>query len=129
MNQDPPLRRRRRQLQDSAGQTHTGSCATEHVTCDVFVEIDGCEITALADTGADHSVMSQTLATELKKVLTPWAGLQIRTAGGHLITPVGRCTARITIHGFTYIGTFIVLPDCSKSVSWYGRLTRKRCRY
>lgn len=82
----------------------------------MFVQIDGIEITALADTGADHSVISESFATALKKVLTPWTGLQIRTAGGHLISPVGRCTARITIKGFTYIGTFVVLPECSKDL-------------
>lgn len=80
------------------------------------MDIDGRETTALADTGADHSVISQTLAATLKKVLTPWSGLQIRTAGGHLITPVGRCTARIKIHGFTYVNAFIVLPECSRDL-------------
>lgn len=86
------------------------------MSSDIPVQIDGCETSALADTGADHSVMSQTLARALKKVLAPRTGLQIRTAGGHLITPVGRCTARIKIHGFTYIGTFIVLPERSKDL-------------
>lgn len=70
----------------------------------------------MADTGADHSVISKALATSLKKVITPWTGLQIRTAGGHLITPAGRCTARVEIRGFTYVGTFVVLSECSRDL-------------
>lgn len=46
----------------------------------------------------------------------PWSGPQIRTAGGHLITPLGRCTARIGIRGFSYVADFVVLPECSKDV-------------
>lgn len=30
-----------------------------------------------------------------------------------MITPNGRCTARVEIHGFTYANPFIVLPECS----------------
>lgn len=86
------------------------------VSCDVPVTIDDHEVTALIDTGADTSVMSQNLARILNKVSTQWAGTQIRTAGGHLITPMGRCTARVNIRGFTYIGDFVILPECSKDL-------------
>lgn len=80
------------------------------------MDIDGRATTALADTGADHSVISETLASILKKVVTPWTGLQVRTAANHLITPVGRCTARIKIRGFTYVNDFMVLPECSRDL-------------
>lgn len=60
--------------------------------------------------------MSNELAKELRKVLTAWTGPQIRTAGGHLITPVGRCTGRVTIDGFIYVCDFVVLPHCSRDV-------------
>lgn len=78
--------------------------------------IDDCAVTALVDTGADYSVISSALAKELKKVLTQWNGPRIRTAGGHLITPTGRCTARVGIRGFTYVGDFVVLAECSRDM-------------
>lgn len=73
-------------------------------------------MTALVDTGADYSVISSNLARELRKVLTQWTGPHIRTAGGHLVTPTGQCTVRVTIRGYTYVGDFIVLPECSRDV-------------
>lgn len=79
------------------------------------VTIDGCDVTALIDTGADYSVISSHLAQELKKVLTQWTG-HVRTAGGHLIAPTGRCTARVGIRGYCYVGEFLVLPECSRDV-------------
>lgn len=71
---------------------------------------------ALVDTGADYSVISSELARKLKKVLTPWKGPQVRTAGGHLIDPTGKCTARIGIRGFTYVASFIVISECSRDL-------------
>lgn len=78
--------------------------------------MDERELSVLVDTGADYSVVSYAFARDLKKVLTPWSGPQIRTAGDHRITPVGRCTARIGIQGATYVAEFIVLPECSRDV-------------
>lgn len=78
--------------------------------------IDGKEVTALVHTGADYSVMRRQLAWRLRKVPTPWTGLQVRTAGGHLIDLAGRCTSRIGIHGFTYITSFTVLSECSRDL-------------
>lgn len=60
--------------------------------------------------------MSSGLARKLKKVLTEWTGPQIRTAGGHLITPAGRCVARVAIDGFVYVCDFVVLTHCSRDV-------------
>ncbi|KAM7312853.1 hypothetical protein ISCGN_009757 [Ixodes scapularis] len=71
---------------------------------------------ALVDTGADYSALSGRLSQRLRKVTTPWDGLQIRTAGGHLITPVRRCTARFEIHGETCPVKFVVLRDCARNV-------------
>ncbi|XP_065308901.1 uncharacterized protein [Dermacentor albipictus] len=36
--------------------------------------------------------------------------------GGHLITPMSRCMARVNIWGFTYIGDFVIHPECSKGL-------------
>ncbi|KAM7303115.1 uncharacterized protein ISCGN_018623 [Ixodes scapularis] len=86
------------------------------VSNNLNVVIDGHEASALVDTGADYSVLSGRLSRRLRKVTTPWDGPQIRTAGGHLITPVGRCTARVEIHGETCPVKFVVLQDCSRDV-------------
>ncbi|KAM7303297.1 uncharacterized protein ISCGN_013261 [Ixodes scapularis] len=80
------------------------------------VVIDGHDASALVDTGADYSVLSGRLSRCLRKVTTPWDGPQIRTAGGHLIAPVGRCTARVEIPGETCPVKFAVLQDCSSDV-------------
>ncbi|KAM7307971.1 hypothetical protein ISCGN_011606 [Ixodes scapularis] len=96
--------------------------ATDHndvpasVSNNLNVIIDGHDASALVDTGADYSVLSGRLSRRLRKVMTPWDGPQIRTAGGHLITPVGRCTARVEIHGETCPVKFVVLQDCSRDV-------------
>ncbi|KAM7315468.1 uncharacterized protein ISCGN_005251 [Ixodes scapularis] len=86
------------------------------VSNNLNVVIDGHDASALVDTGADYSVLSGRLSRRLRKVMTPWDGPQIRTAGGHLITPVGRCTARVEIHGETCPVKFVVLQDCSRDV-------------
>lgn len=85
-------------------------------TADLEVSIDGHNVTALVDTGADYSVLSGQLAARMKKVSTTWTGPQVRTAGGHLITPSGRCTARVKIQGHTYLATFVILDQCSRDV-------------
>ena len=78
--------------------------------------IDGHNVTALVDTGADYSVFSGAFAVKLKKVKTAWQGPDIRTAGGHLITPTGICTARVTVNNRTYPASFVILQHCSRDV-------------
>lgn len=85
-------------------------------SADLVICIDGHEVVALIDTGADYSIISQTLADRLKKVKMPWCGLQIRSAGGHLMTPIGKCTARIAIGNADFIGSFVVLAECCKDL-------------
>lgn len=69
------------------------------------------------DTGADYSVISAELVAELRKVITPWEhGLNLRSAGGHLLTPIGRCTARLQIPESTFVASFIMLRECSRKV-------------
>ncbi|KAM7285274.1 uncharacterized protein ISCGN_032228 [Ixodes scapularis] len=82
----------------------------------LHVVIDGHDASALVDTGADYSVLSGRLSQRLRKVTTPWDGPQIWNADGHLITPVGICTARVEIHGETRPVKFVVLQDCSRDV-------------
>lgn len=97
-------------------QKATTTISTQKISSDLLVAVDGRESNALVDTGADYSVVSYALAKDLKKVLTPWNGPHIRTAGSHLIKPLGICTARILIRGVTYVIEFIVLPDCSRDI-------------
>ena len=85
-------------------------------TSDVQLSIDGFDVVALVDTGADYSVMSGSFASKLRKVTTSWDGPHIRTAGGHLVTPSGTCTSRVTINGTTYPAAFVILPKCSRDV-------------
>lgn len=59
------------------------------------VLVDGRNVSALVDTGADYSIISGKLASLLKKVIMPWTGTQVRTAGGHVIAPLGVSTTRI----------------------------------
>lgn len=42
------------------------------MTADLSVFLDGQKVTALVDTGADFSIISQDLAIRLNKVKTPW---------------------------------------------------------
>lgn len=100
----------------SRDPTPRRNCNARPKTTDLDVLVDGRDVSALVDTGADYSVISERLATELKKVKTEWDGMQMRTAGGHLITPKGRCTARITIRDDTYPTTFVILQHCSRDV-------------
>lgn len=97
-------------------QKATTTISTQKISSDLLIAVDGHESNALVDTGADYSVVSYALAKQLKKVLTPWNGPHVRTAGGHLISPLGICTARVLIRGVTYVTEFVVLPDCSRDV-------------
>lgn len=79
--------------------------------------MDNHPLTAQVDTGADYSVISADLAAQLRKVTTPWGhGTNLRTAGGHLLTPLGMCTARLRIRESTYIVSFVVLRECSQNL-------------
>ncbi|KAM7303868.1 retropepsin-like aspartic protease [Ixodes scapularis] len=108
------LHERRRAPTRTLPETETTLLQT--VSNNLNVVIDGHDASALVDTGADYSVLSGRLSRRLRKVTTPWDGPQIRTAGRHLITPVGRCTARVEIHGETCPVKFVVLQDCSRDV-------------
>lgn len=86
------------------------------VSNNLNVVIDGYDATALVDTGADYSVLSGNFSRRLRKVTTLWDGPEIRTAGGHLITPIGKCTARVIINGEACPVKFVVLQNCSRDV-------------
>lgn len=96
--------------------TPTSRNSDKVVSADLIVFVDGQQVTALVDTGADFSIIIQDLAVRLKKVKTPWKGSHIRTAGGQLLMPAGRCTTRVNIEGASFVATFVVLPACCKDL-------------
>ncbi|XP_075722171.1 uncharacterized protein LOC142765303 [Rhipicephalus microplus] len=89
---------------------------SDRVSLDIPVLVDGLQVSALVDTGADYSIISGRLAKDLRKVITPWNGTRIRTAGGHVVTPLGRCTARVKIRASTFVLSCLVLRDCSRQL-------------
>lgn len=88
----------------------------EILSAEIPIFVDNLPVSALVDTGADYSVMNGSLAAQLRKVTTQWNGPQIRTAGGHMVEPIGMCTARVEIRGVTFPGSFVVLRECSKQL-------------
>lgn len=86
------------------------------ISLDIPVLIDGRKMSALVDTGADYSILSGKLASVLKKVTLPWNGAPVRTAGGHVVTPLGLCTARVEIRGAAFLATCLVLRECSRDL-------------
>lgn len=65
-------------------------------------------------TEADTSVMGMDSACKLKKVSTLGTGSQVHRAEGSLLTPMGRCTVRVSLHGFMYRRGLIILLSCSR---------------
>ncbi|XP_077520763.1 uncharacterized protein LOC144132317 [Amblyomma americanum] len=101
---------------DRALTTSTAAELKDRFSLDIPVLLDGHSISALVDTGAEFSIISGKLAVLLKKATTPCSGVQIRTAGGHIITPLGQCTARVQISDSTFIVSCLVLRDCSRGL-------------
>lgn len=108
------------QLPPQSVPTHTVLTTTgtnvKKTSLDIYVENDNRGVNALVYTGADYSILSGTLAMILRKVMMPWTGAQIRTAGGHIVTPFGACMAQIKIHRSTFIASFLDLRDCSRDL-------------
>lgn len=109
-------RRSRDRSKRQTAQSVTKRPRSRTPSADLQVSIDGHQVIALVDTGADYSVMSENFLAQLRKVKTAWEGSQIRTAGGHLVTPTARCTARVSLHGNEYPVNFVVLQHCSRDV-------------
>ncbi|XP_077523480.1 uncharacterized protein LOC144134440 [Amblyomma americanum] len=113
-----PLTMQSTQNSDDRALTTSTTAAElkDRFSLDIPVLLDGHSISALVDTGAEYSIISGKLAALLKKVTTPSSGVQIRTAGGHIITPLGQCTARVQISDSAFIVSCLVLRDCSRDL-------------
>lgn len=70
----------------------------------------------LVDTGADYSNLSRKIETQLEKVIAPWNNSRIRTAGGHIVTPLGACMIRVQIRGCTFLANGLILRECSRDI-------------
>lgn len=62
-----------------------------------------------------------------KKVTSPWTGASVRTAGGHAVTPLRLCAARVEIREATFLTTCLVLSECTRDINlgieFYGNMT------
>lgn len=74
----------------------------DRVSLDLPALLGGHQLTALAGTGADYTIICGKLVPTLKKV-TPWTGTCDRTAGGHVVTRRGRSTTRLEIRPSTFV--------------------------
>lgn len=80
----------------------------------VRVFVDNLEISALVDTGATISVISESLRQRLKKIALPYDCKQLRGVGKDLLHPIGTCTARVKVSENVVIPvSFVVLRQCS----------------
>lgn len=80
------------------------------------IQVDDVTVTALIDTGAQISIMSAALRTQLRKVITPAIQSTVRVADGSSSAVLGMCTARVCIAGHQTIGLFAVLAQCPHDV-------------
>lgn len=82
-------------------------------------------VTPLVNTSADCPVLTERIVRQPCKVMTKWDDPHLRTAKGHLIIPLGRCTGRMEITEHCFTAKFIVLPmtacnDCLQCHSQGG---------
>lgn len=80
------------------------------------VVIDGQDASALLDSSADYSVLSCRHSRHLRKVMMLSGAQESQIVGGHLITPVGMCTASVDIHGAMCPVEFVILRECARDV-------------
>lgn len=84
---------------------------------DLDEHIYDCNVVTLIDMGADLSVISGTFTGQLKKVKSRPDGPEIRTAGGNLVLPTGRCTPPVTVSGCMYPANFVVPRSSASAMS------------
>ncbi|GFX40733.1 retrovirus-related Pol polyprotein from transposon 297 [Trichonephila clavipes] len=81
------------------------------------VIIDKKPISALVDSGASFSVISDKYRRFLKKVLFADAkSVMLKVADGNFVRPIGKCVLRVRINNQELPFEFIVLSHCSHDV-------------
>ncbi|UYV73254.1 hypothetical protein LAZ67_10002363, partial [Cordylochernes scorpioides] len=71
---------------------------------------------ALVDSGASYSVVSERFRLKLKKIMFAETDVSLRVANGKIIKPKGRCSLKLDLNGLQENFEFIVLEDCSHDV-------------
>lgn len=105
----------------------TTSNAEEGVRAELNLFIDGQPVTALVDIGNDFWIMRQELVGRFRKVKTPWTEPHIRSAGGQLMTPTGKCIASLLIRDWSFAAKFVILPECCKKLILGMNFRRDYC--
>ncbi|UYV78866.1 hypothetical protein LAZ67_17000050 [Cordylochernes scorpioides] len=71
---------------------------------------------ALVDSGASFSVISDGLRRQLKKTMFKDSGMTLKVADGKNVTSFGRCTISLSINVLKQPLEFIVLPNTNPSI-------------
>lgn len=84
----------------------------------ISVVIDGLCATALVDTGATISVMSNFFKDRIgRKVMFPWhESTRFRGVGGEILHPLGICTVNVLLAERVFPTEFLVLQRCTHDV-------------
>lgn len=64
--------------------------------------------------GLNSELCGKGKADRVRKVKKSWAGPHIRSAAGQLMTPAGKCTARLQTGDLSFLATSALLPDCRR---------------
>ncbi|UYV77928.1 hypothetical protein LAZ67_15002896 [Cordylochernes scorpioides] len=82
----------------------------------INIKIEGNITSALVDSGASYSVVSERFRLKLKKIMFAETDVSLRVANGKIIKPKGRCSLKLDLNGLQENFEFIVLEDCSHDV-------------
>ncbi|UYV76764.1 hypothetical protein LAZ67_14001975 [Cordylochernes scorpioides] len=82
----------------------------------INIKIEGNITSALVNSGASYSVVSERFRLKLKKIMFAETDVSLRVANGKIIKPKGRCSLKLDLNGLQENFEFIVLEDCSHDV-------------
>ncbi|UYV67511.1 hypothetical protein LAZ67_5001024 [Cordylochernes scorpioides] len=82
----------------------------------ITVTINGTEVLALVDSGADYSVISEDFRCRIRTPMLSSKGPIIRVANSKCVRALGKCVLRIKVNELTQPFEFLVLSQCSHCV-------------
>ncbi|UYV67631.1 K02A2.6-like [Cordylochernes scorpioides] len=82
----------------------------------INVTINGTEVLALVDSGADYSVISEDFRCRIRTPMLSSKGPIIRVANSKCVRALGKCVLRIKVNELTQPFEFLVLSQCSHCV-------------